>query len=92
MKTTTGDTTLYQIDVCVDCVQVLANGVENDEQARAAEGMARNWPDGQLVLGCAPNCCGEDSSPWFSWQSCEGCGSPLGGDRMHATWFPPDNR
>jgi len=26
----------------------------------------------------------EDCEPWFSWQSCDGCGSHLGGDREHA--------
>lgn len=40
-----------------------------------------------------------DTDTWFSWSSCDQCGSPLGGDREHATaWtyispadFPEDN-
>lgn len=27
----------------------------------------------------------EDPEPWFSWSSCDECGSTLGGDREHAT-------
>lgn len=26
-----------------------------------------------------------EPEPWFSWSACEQCGSPLGGDREHAT-------
>lgn len=26
-----------------------------------------------------------EPEPWFSWSACDQCGSPLGGDREHAT-------
>jgi hypothetical protein len=68
--------TMVKIEICCDCLFVLANGAETTEQSEAAEGMARVWGAQPLYLG--------DSEGRFSWQSCDGCGSKLGGDRFDA--------
>ena len=81
-------TTLYQVDVCDDCAHVLANGANSPETERAAFGLSETWPENDLVLGCPIGCCPEEAEPWFSWQPCEGCNSPEGGNRQHATWLP----
>jgi hypothetical protein len=31
----------------------------------------------------------DSEEPYFSWRSCECCGTPLGGDRYHATGYNP---
>lgn len=69
--------------VCVDCVQVIANGVETSEQAAAAERMATIWSAiGYLVLRFDdPD---NDFELGFSHYACDGCGSSLGGDRFAA--------
>lgn len=88
------DDAVGTIDVCVDCLFILANGeCEPDRQDEVLEGLARNWPAPLwLVPGCGSDCCGDESDPWFSWQSCDGCGSQLGGNRVHATWFDESKR
>ena len=72
-----------KIAICVDCLFVLANGVETEADRLAAEGMAREWPDSELTINCPETCDG-----WFSWSGCEGCGSQLGGERHPAAVFP----
>lgn len=81
------------IDICTDCLFVLANGAEDDAQTAAAERLAEMWPGESPVttpavtLGFVDTDL-EDGYPSFSWQPCEGCGSRLGGDRHPATgWF-----
>lgn len=66
--------------VCVDCAHVIANGEAPDD---AAPDYA--FPDDGLewYLGDA------DDDTEFSWQSCDGCGSPLGGARYAAKWADP---
>jgi len=84
----------YEIDICIDCLFVLANGAETDEQRKAAERMAEKWPNVDITLGQSHDDCNHDKTdecaemceePFFSWQTCEGCGSDLGGDRQKAT-------
>lgn len=73
---------IIRIEVCIDCLYVIANGVESDEHEKAAEAMARLWPASEgwsVVYDCPENCDGG-----FSWQSCDGCDSHLGGDRHPA--------
>jgi len=38
--------------------------------------------------------CGEivGCDPWFSWSSCECCGSRLGGNRYHTTGYHPESK
>lgn len=78
------DTT--KLAVCVDCIQLLANGEINDGEdtaERCAEGQARVWGDDvkHMTLG------GEELG--FSHSSCDGCGSHLGGDRFRAYMMIP---
>jgi hypothetical protein len=77
----------YDIDVCVDCTMMLANGecegVDPDGWYHAvkANGMTRF----EVALNI-----GEDTEPSFSWYSCDYCGSRLGGDRYPAVVFGQD--
>lgn len=89
------------ISICVDCLFLLANGEVIDAEGEDITldhrcDVRRLWGDVEITLGslqgsvecsCAdptwsdyPSC-----EPRFSWSSCEGCGSSLGGDRVHAT-------
>jgi hypothetical protein len=64
---------------------MIANGElgQGDEQAEQehTDRMAEQWAGipGTLVLSG-----GEDEELWFSWSSCDGCGTDLGGDRLSA--------
>lgn len=79
------------IDICTDCLFVLANGAEDDAQTAAAERLADRWPGESPVTTPAVTLGrmdGAETEPSFSWQPCEGCGSRLGGDRHPATgWY-----
>lgn len=79
--------TVEGLSVCVDCTGMIANGDpggETDPEAHA-EKMSKQWPPAEgwnLVLHCSEHPDGCEGS--FSWSSCDGCGSQLGGDRHHA--------
>ncbi|WP_372663607.1 hypothetical protein [Amycolatopsis kentuckyensis] len=78
------DTT--KLSVCVDCIQLLANGEINDGEdtaERCAEGQVREWGDNVMHMTYS----GEELG--FSWTSCDGCGSSLGGDRYRAYMMIP---
>lgn len=83
--TTTYET--HDIDICVDCLMMLANGTIGGDATPAMDDlhlslMELQWPsaDGWHVsLNCDENCEGG-----FSWSQCEGCGENLGGDRHPA--------
>lgn len=76
------------IDICVDCLFYLANGDIPEDRTDLPDILAPL----DVTLG-ATDCelCidGEQTmgpcEPWFSWRTCEACGSPLGGNRVHAT-------
>jgi hypothetical protein len=75
-----------ELSVCVDCVQLLANGEINDgtdAAERCADGQLRVWgPElKHMTLG------GEELG--FSHESCNGCGNVLGGDRFRAWMMIP---
>lgn len=80
-------TIVAEIEICSDCTLLVANGEidhlsEADQEAHAKR-IAERWGPGQpLVLACGVECEG-----FFSWSSCEGCGSALGGDRHPAVVF-----
>lgn len=67
------------ISICNDCVLIIANGVDSPEQEEIAIAMDKLWGDTQITLNNS-----EEDEGNFSWESCEGCGSPLGGDRYPA--------
>lgn len=77
-----------QIDVlvCVDCGFYLANGVAEDDEDHTATYAAldRNWKGYVIVNGDS------DKDHEFSWSPCEGCGSKLGGARMHCVAWKCD--
>lgn len=75
----------FDLDVCDDCAQVIANGEINDGTDRGkdvADAQVRVWglDAVHLVLACGENC-----SESFSWAPCDGCGSTLGGNRHPAS-------
>lgn len=81
------------IEVCTDCLIVLAHGVESDAEGETWERLSARWPGEDPVttpavtLGSRDEDAPED--PYFSWSPCDGCGSTLGGDRQHATGWTP---
>jgi hypothetical protein len=76
------------IEVCTDCILLIANGETTDGDGIAADKHAKRmeavWGiPVDITLGGRDDI--EDDDPHFSWKPCEGCGSPLGGDRYAAT-------
>ena len=75
------DDDTYELSVCVDCIILLANGetppdMDEQETDRWIENIAHRW-NGYYV---APG----DDDNGFSMDSCDHCGSRLGGDRFQA--------
>ena len=70
------------LEVCVDCTQLIANGEDHTEEQDLEKKIEKQWGElaGHLVMSCDEGCEGE-----FSWRPCDGCGSTLGGDRHKAT-------
>lgn len=73
----------YELAVCSDCIQLLANGDSGESTSRAAEGMRRAWGDlaVHLVVG--------DEDFGFSVDRCDGCGAEGGGERFGAVAVIP---
>ena len=69
-----------ELEICTTCLLTVANGVEDGATQAAAEALAANW-EGYLI---APG----NGEGHFSWTYCDGCDSPLGGDRHKATAMP----
>lgn len=96
-----------EIQVCVDCLLLLANGeCDPDRQEETSANLAANWADFSLVVGgshnerCEAEWAAAGHQPWegrdhdcdceelgFCQTSCDGCGSPLHGDRYAVTVF-----
>jgi hypothetical protein len=76
-------TDTIEIEVCVDCASLIANGDTTgiDDPEREAEVLAQaGIPEGwHVALDCPEDCEGG-----FSWSPCGACRSPLGGDRHPA--------
>lgn len=84
----------YDVSVCVDCTYVLANGeLPGDSETTLAEHVAamnEREPDATDITLNAPE--GDEEPFFFSWSSCDGCGSTLGGDRHPAVvWYAVDS-
>ena len=76
---------MIRFDVCVDCAMLIANGETPEDNPEF--GLLPEWEGWHVVLDCPENCEGS-----FSWSSCEGCGSRLGGDRHPAAaWKETDS-
>jgi hypothetical protein len=83
---------IFDVYVCVDCGFYLANGEPDDGGEARRNGwnpdeIARRWEGYHLVNGDS------EKDHDFSWSACEGCGSRLGGARMHCqawedSWGP----
>ena len=75
-------TATTEIQVCVDCLTVTANGELLDggpgSVAEHVRRMTALWGDDVEIVP------GSDDEGSFSWSSCDGCGSTLGGDRYTA--------
>lgn len=74
-----------------------------EENAAHAAAMSAQLEGAQMTLGTVTGACeycdaARETDPdgdweceaWFSWSSCDGCGSGLGGDRSHATLWVPE--
>jgi hypothetical protein len=77
---------ITEIDVCVVCIMLTANGEYDDgtdAAERCTEGQARIWGDDvrHFTMG------GEELG--FSWSSCDGCGDTNGGDRFRINVMVP---
>lgn len=75
------------IEVCIDCVTLLANGEVTDSLGEDitfehAAKVERTWGTARLTLGSVDE---EEREPWFSSLPCKGCGTALAGDRTYAT-------
>jgi hypothetical protein len=70
------------IIVCQCCMLAHANG-ECCADQHDREPLSKIGPNQTVTMG-------DSSEPWFSWQGCEGCGSPLGGDRYTLTLWDED--
>lgn len=77
---------ITELEVCTMCIHLLANG-EYDDGTNAvvivADGIRRTW--GANVSHLVPG----SSDLGFSWSSCDGCGSTLGGNRHEASALIP---
>lgn len=71
------------IEVCVDCLTIEANGPDEVEPA-AVERFARAMESATADGWTYANACPEECEGHFSWSPCDFCGSTLGGDRHPA--------
>lgn len=72
------------LEVCGNCAQIIANGEINDGTdagERTAAAQVGIW--GKDAIGLVLDY-DADFEPYFSYSSCDGCGSTLGGDRWPA--------
>ena len=81
-------TTNIEATICTDCALWHANGdlsgLDNLPEAEAAErreAIIGADTDGYVVVV-------DDGEASFSWRSCDLCRTPLGGDRLDATFIP----
>lgn len=85
--------------VCECCMLVAANG-ECCAEPHEHQPLGEFGPGERVALGTGEHTCKESAREYpcepeecdcdvlgFSWSSCEGCGSPLGGDRYAVTVF-----
>lgn len=64
--------------VCIDCGYYLANGpMDEPAPGWSADQLHTRWEGYDIVNGDS------DKDEVFSWSPCQGCGSTLGGNRMH---------
>lgn len=78
-----------ELKVCVDCAQIIANGEIDDGTDRGqivADLQVQIWGADAFGLVLSGDL---DEEPHFSWSSCDGCGSTLGGDRFDAAVLSP---
>jgi hypothetical protein len=69
-----------ELQVCGDCLMIIANddetGIESEADIKRIRN-AINARSGYLYLG------NEEKNGGFSWRSCECCNNGLGGERYH---------
>lgn len=72
---------LYTLDACMDCVTYIANGDIPSHRPNLTSEIRANLdpsPEGDALAHIVND---NDEEEWFSWSSCECCGSGLGGSR-----------
>jgi len=69
----------FRLEVCDDCAMLIANGElpEDNPEFR----LSGDWDGYHLALDCPEDC------ESFTMSSCDGCESPLGGNRHPAVAF-----
>ena len=70
---------IQELEVCLDCLQVSANGAP-DYEGYEVSGHAERYAVAVKLYGAEPY--DSDGDVHFSWNSCEFCGDTLGGDRF----------
>lgn len=81
-------TITHEFLVCDDCAQIIANAATSMETGSettdiAAESLAKNWPEANIVLDFS----NEDDHTDFSDTPCGGCDTTLAGGRTPAVVF-----
>ena len=74
-----------EFDVCVDCAMFIANGETPEDNPEFT--LLPGWDGWHVVLDS-----NDDGDTHFSWSSCEGCGSRLGGDRLPAAAWEKEEK
>ena len=72
--------------VCVCCLMLLANGEQCEHCDHSDYPLMELLADEDVSLNCEDDC----ESGHFSWSSCDGCGSPLGGERHRVAIWEED--
>jgi hypothetical protein len=76
--------TRQEIEICSDCLQVSCSGAPTYE-GYADSGHSSAYAAGLAVWGDEPYPMNDEDEGSFSWNSCDFCGEPLGGQRFTAS-------
>jgi hypothetical protein len=72
------------LELCVCCTLLVANGECCEDSDAHSDAQVAQLGEGREGAAGLVLACDEDCEGWFSWSSCDGCGSRLGGDRHPA--------
>lgn len=84
----TPERTRVELQVCVDCLAIDANGADSIDDGEAVARFERAMETATRSGYVYANACPEECEGSFSWRPCDFCGSTLGGDRHPAVLIP----